>query len=130
MHKGEAFWRVSVVVLAFCLLLMWVRVFHVLSVHRDRLYLRRAISVGMSREAVISRLGRPNSVAKDSELIKGESEILVYGSWRNSLDDVWVIFNEDGRVASVFYPDLGGIAIGGIAVGASETEPSRRGAGR
>jgi len=82
----------------------------------ERLHRLQAVSLGMSRSAVIARLGEPNWVDKNNESIEGESEVLIYGSSSRVPDDLWVILDQNGRVASVLYPDIGDLAKGEISV--------------
>jgi hypothetical protein len=91
----------------------------------ERFYRLQAVSIGMSRSAVIARLGEPNWVDKSNEFIEGESEVLIYASSTGVPDDLWVILDKNARVASVLYPDIGELAKGEIAIGdAASRQPA------
>jgi hypothetical protein len=94
----------------------------------ERFYRLQAVSIGMSRGAVVARLGEPNWVDKNNEFIEGENEVLVYGSSTKVPDDLWVILDSNGRVASVLYPDIANLARGEIAIG--DAASKQRGVGR
>jgi len=101
---------------------------HVLStlaVHRHRLYRLQAVSVGMSRRAVTARLGEPHYVYSDNDFVEGEGEILCYASTGVCPDDMWVIMDKSGRVASVLYPDIGDLGKGELSVGPSSEAGTR-----
>jgi len=60
----------------------------------------------MYRDDVVAVLGRPHMILRESELIHGRGEILAYASSTRNPDDMWVICDGDGRVVSVYYPDV------------------------
>jgi hypothetical protein len=119
---------VLLMLLAYAALGSWVVLSHSREVTRQRFYRLQAVSVGMSRSAVIARLGEPNWTEKDNEFIEGESEVLIYSSSTEVPDDLWVILDRNGRVASVLYPDIGSLAKGEIVIGDAASKRSGRAA--
>ena len=87
-----------------------------LQVTRERLYRIQAVSIGMSRSAVVARLGPPIHAEKDSEVIAGAGEVLMYPSTGRVPDDMWVVLDHTGRVASVVYPDIGELTKGELSI--------------
>ena len=80
----------------------------------DHIKALEMISPGMSREEVVTRLGKPSYSLSPSLIAGGET--LVYGCWRRTQTDISVLLNKEGRVATVFYSDFHYPPIGGIEI--------------
>jgi len=95
---------------------------------RDRVWLIEAVSLGMTREEVITRLGKPSYTLEPGDVrLNTQAEVLLYRSWRSTFSAVMVILDERGRVVSVFYPEYHVPPIGGIEVDRADEPSGKRG---
>jgi len=75
-----------------------------------RVLLLRVLTPGRTKEEVIWWLGEPAYIQEDVRIPDGQVEaVMVYKSSprrMNGMEDIWVVLDDQKRVATVYYPDF------------------------